>query len=94
MSGFDNHVQAFFERLVAFQRYHLGARDHDIAHALFGDIHHAFQHVAGIGIDQIVLFGITDQLYQIATVFRFAVEQLIKDKSKEPLLGTGAVIAL
>ncbi|MNE19039.1 hypothetical protein D3C80_1121040 [compost metagenome] len=94
VGGFDNHVQALFQRLVTLERHHLGARDHDVAHALLGDIHHAFQHVSGIGIDQVVLLGITDQLYQIATVFGFAVEQLVKDKSKEPLLGTGAVIAL
>lgn len=94
VGGVDNHVRALFQRLVALERHHLGAGDHDVAHALLGDIHHAFQHVASIGIDQVVLFGITDQLDQIATVFGLAVEQLVKDKSKEPLLGTGAVIAL
>ena len=60
-----------------------------MSRTLLGDIHHAFQHVAGIGIDQVVLFGITDQLDQIATVFGLAVEQLVKDKSKEPFLGLG-----
>ena len=89
VGGVDNHVRALFQRLVALERHHLGARDHDVAHALLGDIHHAFQHVAGIGIDQVVLFGITDQLDQIATVLGSPWNSWLRIRVKNPFLGLG-----
>ncbi len=57
---FNNHRQALFKALVALQGYHLRARDHNVAHALFGNIQHPFQHVAGVLVDQLFLLRIAD----------------------------------
>lgn len=76
MGGLDDNIETFVQRLVAFQGNHLGARDHNIANALVGDVHYAFEHIARIFIDKLVLPGITDQRQQLITVFRFTVEKL------------------
>ena len=62
MRGFDNHVQALVQRLVALQGNHLRTRDHDVAHALLCNIQHPFEHVAGIFVNQLFLLGVADQL--------------------------------
>ena len=76
VGGFDDHIEALVQRLVAFQGNHLRAGDHDVADALVGDIHYPFEHIARIFVDKVVLPGITDQRQQFITVFRFPVKKL------------------
>ena len=85
MSRFDNHIEALVQRLVAFQGNHLRAGDHDVADALVGDVHHPFEHFARIFVDKVVLPGITNQLQQFITVFRFAVEKLVQNEGEKSL---------
>ena len=86
VGALDNHIEALVEGLITFQGDHLRAGDHDIAHALIGDIHDPFEHVARIFVDKLVLPGIADQLQQFITVFRFAVKQLADEQGEESLL--------
>ena len=92
MGGFDDHIEALVQSLVTFQGDHLRAGDHDIANALVGDVHDPFEHFARIFVDKVVLPGITNQLQQFITVFRFAVEKLVQNEGEKSLF-TGCRVA-
>ncbi|MNE04376.1 hypothetical protein D3C76_1453420 [compost metagenome] len=86
MGRFDDHIEALVQSLVAFQGNHLRAGDHNIANALVGDVHDPFEHFARIFVDKIVLPGITNQLQEFITVFRFTVEKLAQNEGEKSLL--------
>ena len=76
VAGLDDHRQDRIHRLGLLDGYHLGARDHDIAHAKIGDLQHPLDHVLGVLIDEVALFGIGYHVYQIIAVFWLALEEL------------------
>ena len=46
-----------------------------------------FEHFARIFVDKVVLPGITNQLQQFITVFRFAVEKLVQNEGEKSFSG-------
>ena len=76
VAGFDDDWQELVHRLGLLDGHHLGAGDHDVTHAQLGNFEHALDHVLGVLIDEVPLFGIGDDLYQIVAVFWLALEEL------------------
>ncbi len=72
----DDHRQDLVHRLGFLDGHHLGAGNHDVAHAQLGNFEHPLDHVLGVLIDEVPLFGIGDDLYQIVAVFWLALEEL------------------
>ena len=74
----DNSFKAACQILIRFDKHNLRTRNHNVAHAQFGDFHHAFNHLASILIDKFVLFRIADDFHQFFTVFQLALKKAAK----------------
>ena len=62
--------------LIAADGDHLRARDHDVAHPEFGNLEHPFDHLLGLFVDDVALFGILDHADQLMAILGFALKQV------------------
>ncbi len=70
--GLFQHVRnEFFGTLGDIDRIHLGAGNHDVARAKFGDLKYAFDHRQRIGVDQVALVRILQNFEQLTAGFGF-----------------------
>ena len=61
----DHDVEQLVVGRIDVQQVHAGRGHHHIASRHVGDAHHAFQHDAGFGVDDVVVFGLGQDADQL-----------------------------
>ncbi len=76
MPGFDHDRQEFGEGVIAPDKHHLRARNHDVAHLQVADLQHALEHTQRVRLDQPALPRFAQYRQQLVAILRLANKSL------------------